>query len=351
MNFGQIVSDPIVSEFDHLQHHSDARVELNRIMRAKKIPNALLFTGPLHSGRKEAAFWFAKAVNCLSSDQPGCGQCRSCKKIDTGTHPDIFCTGPDAGKKNILISQIRHLGSRIATKPNEARHRMILIESAHLMNVQAQNALLKMLEEPPAGTFFILIAERSAMLLSTILSRCRKIRFTPLPFQECIDLLRSRTGCDCLTAGIVVKTADRDLSKALSYLETDDENRPTDWSGTRKWLIRQLFDLLSDERRPISRSHLGLMLSWSICSGDAQLFSDRLDVVKTFFRDLAVCLYQPNAIVNLDFFAQFKDISQQLPKGVAVKWLSLLLESEQKLLQNSSARLTLDSFFLSVIQT
>lgn len=341
--------DQIVSDFDHKQNNIDARFELNQILQAKKIPNALLFTGALNSGRKEAAFWFAKAINCRTMDHPGCGQCKSCRKIDAGVHPDIISTGPEPGKKAILISQIRQLATRIATKPNEALYRMVLIESSHLMNMQAQNAILKMLEEPPENTFFVLMTDKPAMLLSTIISRCRQIRFKPMSYRDCIDFICERTACDPKTAAIAAKTADRDVKKAILYLRPHKKDNVSGWLDNRKWLIKQLFGLMISGHGAVPRAQQGLMLSWLLCSEPQQL-SDSLAVVKSFFRDLAICIYTPETIVNLDFFDQFKDISQKLPKGQAVKWLSSLFETEQKLMQNSSARLTLDSFFLSVVR-
>ncbi|MCP4722681.1 MAG: DNA polymerase III subunit delta', partial [Desulfobacteraceae bacterium] len=152
--------------------------ELNFIIQADRIPNALLFSGEKSTGKKERAFEFAKAANCRDTTRP-CNNCLSCKKINAGMHPDIIQVSLAEKKKMISISQIREIGLLISSKPNEAHKRMVLILDADKMNVQAQNALLKVLEEPPENTFFILTATQLAPLLPTILSRCRQIRFFP----------------------------------------------------------------------------------------------------------------------------------------------------------------------------
>ncbi len=167
---------------DQMQYQIKVVSELTHIIQTKRIPNALLFNGNDNTGRKEAAFLFAKGINCLNKVKPFCNNCRSCRKINEHSHPDIFCIKLPKDKKIISISRIRKIGSAISAKPNEAEFRMILIQNAELMNIQAQNALLKMLEEPPEKTFFILITDKVSLLTPTIISRCRKIRFKPCSY-------------------------------------------------------------------------------------------------------------------------------------------------------------------------
>lgn len=342
--------DQIVSDFDHMQYHPETRFELNQYIQADKIPNALLFTGPFHSGKREAAFWFAKGCNCITPDHIGCSKCKPCLKIEAGTHPDILEVKPETGKKAILISQIRQLAGLIATRPNEAAYRMVLITQSDLMNVQAQNALLKMLEEPPEKTFFILLENSAGLLLPTIVSRCRRFRFSSMTFQQAEQILCTDYKTDPLQTKIAVRTADRDLNKALAYLNLAPEEITIDWIKKRKWLINSIFDLLGQEPDTPDANQIALMLSWRL-NNDGSELDDSIAIMKTVLRDFLVFFYAPQQIVNLDFSDKFKDIGLRLSAKLAVEWLSILFETERKLTQNCSARLVLDSFFLQIAQS
>lgn len=215
--------DQTASDFDQMQYQSEAFLELTHIIRTKTIPNALLFYGHENTGRKEAALMFAKGCNCTGGSGFFCGACAPCRKIDHNSHPDMVWIDPPAGKQVITISQIRELSGILASRPNEARHRMVLISKADAMNVQAQNALLKMLEEPPDHTFFILLAVKTDFLLPTIISRCRKIRFKPLSTKMIADRLVSEFHTDPELARIVSGTLDSDFSKIRACLNADGE--------------------------------------------------------------------------------------------------------------------------------
>ncbi|MCK5695487.1 MAG: DNA polymerase III subunit, partial [Desulfobacula sp.] len=296
-----MVIDQTMSDFDQLQHQAKTVSELTHIIQTKKIPNALLFFGNENTGRKKAAFFFAKGCNCLKGTELACNHCKSCRKIDADTHPDILCIDLVKNKKIISISQIREMGLTISSKPNEARFRMVLILNADLMNIQAQNALLKMLEEPPEKTFFILIATRISLFLPTIISRCRKIRFRPLTNKFIEHYLINEFKIDRQIALIALKTADSDLKKAMMYLNLtlDDEAKDVDWIKKRKWLIKTLADIIkTDTNHTISK---GLMLSQKL-SLDPGLIDDAIAIMKTFFRDLMIFKLHPKKIVNLDFF-------------------------------------------------
>ncbi len=143
-------------------------------------------------GKRTTARIVAMALNCRNSerspDNP-CGQCRACRQILSGNHPDVPLIEPQG---NLLrIEQIRKLLVSLAMKPFSARNRVVIVADAQAMNPEAANALLKMLEEPPADTTLILTALQKSDLLPTIVSRCRHIRFNPLGLQDLMTLLKS----------------------------------------------------------------------------------------------------------------------------------------------------------------
>ncbi|WP_457553450.1 DNA polymerase III subunit [Desulfobacula sp.] len=343
-----MAGDQTMSDFDQMQYQAHAISELSIIIQTKKIPNALLFSGNENTGKKEAAFFFTKGCNCLSETQLVCNNCKPCRKINAKSHPDIHCVDLKEGKKIISISQIREIGSAISSKPNEAKFRMVLILNADRMNIQAQNALLKMLEEPPEKTFFILIATSISLFLPTIISRCHKIRFKPLTDPLIEHLLIHKFKTDKHLAHIVSKTVDSDLKKAMLYLNLnpDDETKGLNFLKIRKFLLETLAGIIKNDKSVgISK---GLMLSQRL-SLYPELIDDAIAMMKTFFRDLMIFRFSPEKIVNLDFFDVFTDISDRIESKEIEQWIKTLYETQKRLASNSTLRLTLDRFFLKIV--
>lgn len=141
---------------------------------------AYLFSGEEGVGKFLAAKTFAKAVNCLQENRDACDDCASCRKIEKSEHPDIHFI--EAGESGIIkIESIRDLKRAVSLKPYEARKRAFIINNAHNLNAESANALLKVLEEPPQANLIILVTSKPNLLFKTIISRCRIIKFYPLP--------------------------------------------------------------------------------------------------------------------------------------------------------------------------
>lgn len=162
---------------DIIGHGSEIE-ELRSYIRSGRLPQAFLFAGPPGIGKTKVAREFFKAVNCIKSPGNGCDACRSCLKVTAGSHPDLIAVNPSP--EWILIEDIRKVITEAGLKPYEARSRIVIIEPAERMNKASSNAMLKTLEEPPEGTQIILISHKPSLLLPTIVSRCRVIRFTPV---------------------------------------------------------------------------------------------------------------------------------------------------------------------------
>src|SRR5579862_4638050 len=141
------------------------------------LPPSLIFSGPPGVGKKLTAVAAAQLLNCTARVGEGvsidaCGVCRSCTRIARGVHSDVIIVEPgDSG--SIKIEQIRDIVERTAYRPFEGRCRVVIIDAAEALVVQAQNALLKTLEEPPAASVFVLVTAQPDLLLPTVRSRCR----------------------------------------------------------------------------------------------------------------------------------------------------------------------------------
>ncbi len=147
---------------------------------ANELAHAYVLVSPSPEERNGAAERLAAAALCSAQAEVPCGQCRDCRKVREGIHPDLIRVtrlSDDKGKKKreIMIDQIRALVTDAVVLPNEAARKVYLIEDADTMNVPAQNAALKLLEEPPKGVHFLLCAANAGMLLETVRSRCAEI--------------------------------------------------------------------------------------------------------------------------------------------------------------------------------
>lgn len=172
-------------------YNKRAQETLAAFVNGGRFPHALLLEGPEGSGRRTFAREIAAALFCRGEHKP-CGSCNQCRKVLERSHPDVEYYGGDGSRRSFHIDTIRQLRQNAWLLPGEAPCRVCVLCGAENMTDQAQNALLKILEEPPEHTVFILTAENRAMLLPTILSRVQTIRLEPLTPAEILPVLRER---------------------------------------------------------------------------------------------------------------------------------------------------------------
>lgn len=182
---------------------------LRRAIGRDRLPHAMIFAGPPGVGKCTLALMAARRLNCLSPEgDDACGRCSPCVRIGAALlarrlecekrgdrpcgscpscriremrHPDLHLVGPDEGKTAIGIKRVRGLIGEIAFQPIEARYRVVILDPADQMTVEAQNCLLKTLEEPPSRTVILLVTSNPYALLDTIRSRCRLLHFGEIP--------------------------------------------------------------------------------------------------------------------------------------------------------------------------
>jgi DNA polymerase-3 subunit delta' len=167
---------------------------LSRAIARGTLPPSLLLAGPRGIGKRRAATAIAATLNCAHPRQGGtleidaCGECPSCRRIGRGVHPDVVVLEPgDSGA--IKIDQVRDVIDRANYRPFEGRRRVVIVDDADALIPQAQNALLKTLEEPPSASVFVLVSSMSDALLPTVRSRCRPLRFGELSAAEVAAIL------------------------------------------------------------------------------------------------------------------------------------------------------------------
>lgn len=164
---------------ERLPWHEPQWLRIERGVRSGRMPHALLLRGASGHGKAMFAGRLAAVLLCGSDDAP-CGECPSCRLCAAGSHPDWTDVKLEPDRREIVVDQIRDLIHSIGLTARFGRYKVVILESAELMNRHAANTLLKTLEEPPGATVFVLVSSNSAQLLPTIRSRCQSIDF-PVP--------------------------------------------------------------------------------------------------------------------------------------------------------------------------
>lgn len=197
---------------------------LSNAIKENRLPHAILIEGDAGTGRHTLARFISGAAVCSGENKP-CNSCRNCKLRSGDNHPDITVTAPLDGKKNISVAQIRQLRADAFIKPHEAACRVFIIDNADSMNEQAQNALLKILEEPPASVIFVLIAESKAAFLETIISRCVVLTLSCPDAETALDYIKNHT--DFPESDIIEALKDRqnNIGKAMELLSGNADSK------------------------------------------------------------------------------------------------------------------------------
>jgi len=155
---------------------------LQKMAASGRIPQALLFSGQEYLGKKKVALEFVKLLNCQGDGGEPCGKCFSCSAFEKGNHPDLLSVAPSP--KEIQIGQVRDAQRFLSYTRQMAKFKAVIIDEAHCLNQEAQNCLLKTLEEPQPYTVLILVTSLPQVLFKTILSRCEELKFYPVDGAE-----------------------------------------------------------------------------------------------------------------------------------------------------------------------
>jgi DNA polymerase-3 subunit delta' len=313
--------------FDSILGQERAIRFLRQIMKKKRIPNAMLFTGIDGIGKQTTARSFGMALNCTDPHgAEACMACASCAKVLSGAHPDVIVVEPDG--TFIKIDQVRAVSRQLRFAPLEGRWRLVIVNDAHVMNLEAGNAILKMLEEPPEGTVIILTATQTTGLLPTIVSRCQQIAFRPIPHETVAGVLMEKQGVDRETAETLALCSKGSLGKALSV---DAEK----WTAWRSGLLGQIASLSPGAVQPI------LSLAETL-SRDKSRLAEGLDMMATWFRDVLMWQIAPDRVINQDFKKEIELAAQGLPVSRLLEKVEAVRKTREAISRNANPRLALE---------
>jgi DNA polymerase III subunit delta' len=240
---------------------------LKNALYYNQIAHAYLFEGLEGLGKREAALEFAKSICCQEQKTKYCGKCSSCIKITNNNHPDIKWF--EGTSSSIKIEDVRNIKRSIQMKPYLGDKSIYIICNAEKMTIQAQNALLKTLEEPPEHVVIILLVSNVQSVLPTIKSRCQILKFQQAALKEIQRYLVEKMGLPVEKANVITAFSNGIIGKAKQILENDAfiRRRETVLELTNFLFIENTFQILNradyfNEEKDFIEEMLDLLMSW-----------------------------------------------------------------------------------------
>jgi DNA polymerase-3 subunit delta' len=321
--------------FNVIHGQERALKSLKQSLLRDKVHQAYLFCGPEGVGKKMTALELAKALNC---DHPGpeggCDYCPSCRKIEKGIHPDILHVKAEGAQ--IRIEQIRSLTQQLSYGPALGRARLCLLDRASDLNEPAANAFLKSLEEPPPGTFFILLVRDQGDLLPTLVSRCLSIPFNPLPSDFIADQLLKEKGVSPEEARTLSVVSGGSLGKALDFLKTNF------WKKQEKWVV---------QLEGLSQAGPSQLLAWAKSwLGAREEILENLEIGQWCLRDLIWIRagLEDRLSLRRELMERMRALAFSRPDSVWLKHLLLLNQAAAYQTQNVNTQLNWEILFLKM---
>ena len=306
--------------FEKIRGQRFAKKYLSNSIKSNMISHAYMFEGPSGVGKntmaRDLATTLLEMENLFNS-------------------PDYIEITPDGN--SIKIAQIRKLQSDILVKPYKS-YKIYVIDEAQKMTVEAQNALLKTLEEPPKYAIIILITNNKESLLDTIKSRCEIIKFTPIPLVEVADYL-TQIGVDKNRASLLANFSRGSMQKAIELSESED------------------FHIMRDEVQKYVETFLtGSMLDIMDIQSSIEKYKDNitnvLDLIVNYFRDIMMVKENVDSsmIINLDRLVFIKNMSTKITYSQLSKIIDIIEETKNKLRSNCNFNISIQVMTLNIYE-
>ncbi len=334
--------------FSDLKGQNSAKRLLVHMVESGGTAHAMLFSGPPGVGKTTAAEALAKLINCASPvDGDACGSCVSCRRFESGNHPDFLAIVPDGS--SIKIEQVRLFNRQLGFPPMTGGMRVCVVERADRMTEEAANSFLKTLEEPPPGNIIVLTAAERRDLLPTIVSRCRRVAFHPLSIGDVASVLGERRGLDENRARVLAAFSGGSPGRALAMDENGFFEKRLEWLD----ILHRLFTIPADQVVALAAT-LAAGEKKRDKKGDGQKdlagAPAMLEVWEHWFRDLLIVKEGADAALlsNPDFSDKLKNSVGRFNVDCLTQNIELLDEARRELMKMRNVILVLEHTMLKL---
>lgn len=307
--------------------HSDIIQYIQNVVEQDKVSHAYILNGEKGSGKKMLASLFAMTLQCEKHGSEPCGECHSCKQARSGNHPDIIKVQHEK-PNTISVDDIRvQINNDIGIKPYSSPYKIYIIPEAELLTVQAQNALLKTIEEPPEYAVIFLLTENAESLLPTIMSRCVMLKLRNIRTTLIRKYLMEQMHIPDYQAEICAAFAQGNMGRAIMLASSEHFNE----------IKEEALQLL----RYINEMEISEIVSAikKITTYKLEI-TDYLDIIMIWYRD--VLIYKATKDVNGIVFAdQLKYIKERANKS-SYEGIEIILESLEKAKTRLKANVNFD---------
>ena len=213
-----------MANYSDIIGHEDIVKHFKNSIELGKVSHAYILNGEKSSGKRTLAAVVAKSLQCEEGGPDPCGKCRSCLQTESGNQPDIIWVKHE--KPNVIsVDEVREqIVNDVDLKPYSSRYKIYIVPDAQLMNPQAQNALLKTLEEPPEYAIILLLANGIGKFLPTVLSRCIILNFKPVEPLHVVEYLTTKLDVEQSKARFCADFAQGNLGKAIRLAISPEYN-------------------------------------------------------------------------------------------------------------------------------
>jgi DNA polymerase-3 subunit delta' len=308
---------------------------LETLVQEERLPHALLVSGHAGIGKQRFALAFAARLLCRSPQPQGaCTQCKSCQLLAAGTHPDFMLLQPETDAKTgktakaVKVDQVRELVGFAEKSAQLGGYRLVVVEPAHLLNVQAANALLKTLEEPGRQTLILLVTAQPLSLPATVRSRCQQLALPVPATAEALAWLGPQVRGDD-TARLLLALADGAPLAALALQEAP-------WFGERERLLRDLGGLSEGRQSP-----LAVAQRWQQALGADAV----LQALASLGEDLAVAASGATIVKHRDLAPIIAGVAQRVTAARVLGFRQGIADRQRLLAGNVQGAVLLDATF------
>ena len=326
-----------MGSFKDVVGHKDILKYISSAVENNRVSHAYILNGERGSGKKMLANLFAMTLLCETGDNEPCGKCHSCKQAESGNHPDIIRVTHEK-PNSISVDDIRtQVNNTVDIKPYQGPYKVYIIPQADMMTPQAQNAILKTIEEPPSYAVFLLLTENAETLLPTINSRCVMLKLRNIKDTLIKKYLMENLEIPDYKADMCTAFAQGNMGRAIMLANSNHFNE------IREEAVQLLKHISEMELNEIVASVKNI----SVYKLE---ITDYLDIIMIWYRD--VLLYKATKEIDKVVFKdQLQSIKEQARKS-SYEGIELILESLEKakarLKANVNFDLVMELLFLTI---